>query len=285
MAQKMRKTNHGRVHVRKVILQVFLAAVAVVQIYPLIWLVFFSFKNNIEIYSGNIMGIPRVWRMSNYSKALVDADVGIYLFNSVIVTAVTVAVAMLLASMAAYAIARMTWKLSRTALNIFLIGMMIPLHAVLLPVFLILKHVNLLNTHMALILPYIGFAIPLCVLILSNYMKGIPREMEESAFLDGASVMRAYTFIILPLAKPGIATVAIFTFLNTWNELMFAVTFVNKQALKTLTVGLMSMIGAHSTEWGPIGAGLVIATLPTIIIYIFLSDQVQKSMVAGAIKG
>lgn len=268
-----------------VVLQLCLLAMAAIQLYPLIWLVFFSFKDNIEIYSGNIMGIPKVWHFENYAKAFADANVGIYLLNSVLVTSVTIAVSMLLAAMAAYAIARMRWKLSGVVFNIFLVGMMIPLHAALLPVFLVLKQTKLLNTHLALILPYIGFALPLAILVFANYLRTIPVEMEESAFLDGAGVIRTFIFIILPLAKPILATVAIFTYLNTWNELMFAVTFVNRQSLKTLTVGLMSMVGAHSTEWGPIGAGLVIATLPTILIYILLSRQVQKSIIAGALKG
>lgn len=266
-------------------MQVCLILIAAIQLYPLVWLVFFSFKDNIEIYSGNIMGWPTIWRVDNYSKAFVDADVGVYLFNSVLVTAVTIVVALLLSAMAAYAIARMRWKLSGATFNLFLTGMMIPLHAALLPVFLVLKSMRLLNTQLALIIPYVGFAIPLAILIFSNYMRTLPLEMEESAFIDGAGVLRTFVSIIVPLAKPVLATVAIFTYLNTWNELMFAVTFVNKQKLKTLTVGLMSMVGAHSTEWGPIGAGLVIATLPTIIIYIFLSGQVQKSMIAGALKG
>lgn len=274
-----------RIRPGNVILQLCLLLVAGMQLYPLIWLVFFSFKDNIEIYSGNIMGMPQTWRFENYSKAFVDADIGVYLFNSVFVTAVTIAVSMLLAAMAAYAIARMRWKLSNVVFNLFLTGMMIPLHAALLPVFLVLKNMKLLNTHLALILPYIGFSLPLAILVFSNYMRTIPLEMEESAFIDGAGVFRTFFSIIIPLIKPVLATVAIFTYLNTWNELMFAVTLVNKQSLKTLTVGLMAMVGAHSTEWGPIGAGLVIATLPTILIYIFLSRQVQKSMIAGALKG
>lgn len=270
---------------RKIGLQAFLVAFAAVQLYPLLWLLFFSFKDNVEIYSGNIMGPPQIWRIENYAKALLDADVGLYLLNSILVTSVTILGSLFLSAMAAYAIARMRWKLSGLVFNIFLTGMMIPLHAALLPVFLVLRNLKLLNSHLALILPYIGFAIPLSVLILSNYMRTLPREMEESAFIDGAGVLRAFAFIMLPLTKPVLATVAIFTYLNTWNELMFAVTFVNKQSLKTLTVGLMSMVGAHSTEWGPIGAGLVVATVPAICIYIVLSKQMQKSIIAGALKG
>ena len=270
---------------KKWLLWICLALVAVLQIYPLIWLVFFSLKTNIDIYSGNIMWLPSKFIWENYAVAFQDSNVGVYLLNSVIVTAATLFFTLTLASMASYAIARMHWKLKQTVFNIFLLGMMIPLHAALLPVFLVLKNIHLLNTYWALIIPYVGFAIPLAVLLLTNYFKTIPNEMEESAVIDGASVWRMFVSIIFPLAKPAISTIMIFTYLSSWNELMFAVTFINKQKLKTLTVGLMAMVGQHSTEWGPIGAGLVVATIPTMLIYVLLSKQVQNGMIAGAVKG
>ena len=212
------------------------------------------------------MWLPSKFIWENYAVAFQDSDVGVYLLNSVIVTAATLFFTLTLASMASYAIARLPWKLKQTVFNIFLLGMLIPLHAALLPVFLVLKNIHLLNTYWALIIPYVGFAIPLAVLLLTNYFKTIPNEMEESAVIDGASVWRMFVSIIFPLAKPAISTIMIFTYLSSWNELMFAVTFINKQKLKTLTVGLMAMVGQHSTEWGPIGAGLVVATIPTMLI-------------------
>lgn len=275
-----KKTSYG-----KNLLGALLGVLAVIQLYPLVWLVFFSLKNNIDIYTGNIMGLPTKFLWSNYSKALIDSQVGLYFFNSCFVTLMTIIVSGAISAMAAYAIERMHWKLSRLAMNVFLLGLMIPIHATLLPVFLILKQLNLLNSYLAMILPYVGFALPMAVLIITNFLNGIPKEMEESAFLDGCSVWKAFLSIIFPLVVPAVATVSIFTYLSTWNELMFAITFVNKQLFRTLTVGIMSMVGQHSTEWGPIGAGLVIATAPTLIIYILLSNQVQKSLVVGAVKG
>lgn len=187
--------------------------------------------------------------------------------------------------MTGYAVARMNWKFSELTMTLILLGMMVPIHAALLPLFMVLKNLHLLNTYWSLIIPYVAFGIPLAVFIVSSFFKGLPRELEESAVIDGCGIYRTFFSIMLPLISPAIATVAIFTFLSCWNELMFATTFINDSLYQTLTVGMMSMVGTYITQWGIIGAGLMIATIPTIVIYLLLNKQVQKSMIAGAIKG
>ncbi|AVK49777.1 MULTISPECIES: carbohydrate ABC transporter permease [Clostridium] len=273
-----------RLGIGKIPIQIFLIIVAIIQIYPLIWLVLFSFKDNGEIFGGNIAGLPHVWRIENYESAIKQANVMKYFFNSVIVTVITIVLVLLLSSMTAYAISRMKWKLSKPTLIIILIGMMVPIHAALLPLFMVLKNLKMLNSYWALIIPYTAFAIPMAVIILAAFIRGIPKELEEAAVIDGCGIFRIFFSIIIPIIRPAMATVAIFTYLSSWNELMFAVTFINKAEFKTLTVGIMSMVGNYVTKWGDIGAGLVIATIPTILIYILLSDQVQKSLTAGAVK-
>lgn len=274
-----------RFSLRKSILFIFLGVWAFIQIYPLFWLLLFSFKSNDEIFGGNIMGLPHKWLISNYVTALTSGNVFRYFLNSVIVTGITIIISSVLIASASYAIARMKWKLSKPVLFIFLMGMMIPINATLLPIFLILQKVKLLNTYLALILPYIAFALPMGIFILTSFMISIPRELEEAAFIDGCNVYQVFIKIIIPIVRPALATIAIFTYLSSWNELMFANTFINDEVKKTLTVGIMSLSGQYLTNWGPIGAGLVIATVPTIVIYALLSEQVQQSLVAGAIKG
>lgn len=269
----------------KILLQAFLIIVAIIQIYPLIWLAFFSLKDNGEIFSGDVLGLPKKFLWSNYAKALSDGNVLTYFVNSVWVTVITILIVLILASMTGYAITRMKWKLSNVTMTVILLGMMVPIHAALLPLFMVLKNLKMLNTYWSLIIPYVAFGIPMAVFILGSFFKGVPREMEESAVIDGCGIYRTFFYIILPLVKPALATVAIFTFLSSWNELMFAVTFINNTAYQTLTVGMMSMVGTYITQWGIIGAGLMISTIPTIIIYLLLSKQVQKSMIAGAVKG
>ena len=251
----------------------------------MIWLAFFSLKDNSEIFSGNVAGLPAHWLWSNYNVALTSGNILTYFFNSVFVTAITIVLVLLLSSMSAYAISRMRWKLSSLTMNLILIGMMVPIHAALLPLFVVLRNLKMINSYWALIIPYVGFGIPIAVLIFTSFFNGIPKELEEAAVIDGCGIYKAYFLIILPQIRSALATVAIFTYLSSWNELMFTVTFINNQAYQTLTVGIMSMIGTYITQWGVIGAGLMVATIPTLIIYLLFSKQVQESMIAGAIKG
>lgn len=285
MPNKDMKGKKYRIGIGNILLMVFLSVYALIQIYPLIWLILFSFKNNTEIFGGNVAGLPKVWRWSNYESAIRQANVLLYFRNSVIVTAATIFLVVMLASMTAFAIDRMKWKLSNATYILIILGLMIPIHAALLPLFIVLKNLNLLNTFWALIIPYTAFGIPIAVSIFVSFLKSIPRALDEAAAIEGCNIYQIYYWVVLPLLRPAIATVAIFTFISSWNELMFAITFINKKPFKTLPVGIMSMVGTYVTKWGEIGAGLVIATIPTIIIYLLLSDQVQKSIIAGAIKG
>ncbi|HEX2947657.1 MAG TPA: carbohydrate ABC transporter permease [Clostridia bacterium] len=259
--------------------------IALIQLFPLVWLLFFSLKDNSEIFGENIVGLPRHFLWQNYADAFSQGNVGRYLLNSILVTGLTIIFSDILAVCASYAIARMRWKLRRATMVLFLMGIMVPLHAALLPLFLVLKSLKLYNTIWALIVPYTAFTLSMGIFIFVGFMQSLPKELEESALIDGCTIYRAFFSIILPLVKPAIATVSIFTYLSAWNELMFAIQFVSKPELKTLTVGIMAMVGQYSTKWGPIGAGLVIATIPTLVIYILMSNQVQKSFITGAVKG
>jgi raffinose/stachyose/melibiose transport system permease protein len=279
------KTKGLREKTVNFLLSICLVVWAIIQIFPLYWLITFSLKDNADIFGGNIVGIPKEFIWKNYEKAFVNGKIVLYLMNSVIVTSVTIILTVIFSLMAAYALTRMKWKLRNSTLILFMLGLMIPIHAALLPILLMLRQFKLLNSYWSLIIPYVAFAIPMAIVIFTGFIKSIPKELEESACIDGGSIYRIFFSIILPLMKPAMSTVAIFTFLQSWNELMFAVVFISKQSYKTLTVGIQSMSGQYVTEWGPIGAALVVATLPTIIIYLCMSNQVQKSLVVGAVKG
>lgn len=271
--------------IMKIILILFLLLFTVTSVYPLIWLVFFSFKSNEEIFGGNIIGPPREWLIENYENALLGGKVLGYLGNSIFVTLVVIVVSTILIAMVAYAVTRMRWKLRGTAYWFFMAGLTIPIHATLLPLFLLLKRIGILNTPLAIIIPYTAFALPFGIMVLGNHYATVPYEMEEAACIDGCSIYQAFFRVILPLVRPALATIAIFTFLSSWNELMFAMTFISDDRYKTLTVGIQSLAGMYYTEWGPIGAGMVVATFPVLFIYILLSKQVQNAILAGAVKG
>ena len=282
---------YAKLHSRKgnllirLIITAFLVFWAAVQIYPLIWLVFFSFKSNEEIFGGNIAGPPLVWKVENYKNALMGGNVFRYLFNSVWVSMAVVIVAFILISTSAYALSRMRWKLKKIVYWIFISGMTIPLHATLLPLFLLFRKMHIINNPLSILIPYIVFALPTGILILTNAYASLPIEMEESACIDGCNIYQLFWKIMFPLVKPTVAAIALFTFLSSWNELMFAMTFISEPKWKTLTIGLQSLSGMFYTEWGPIGAGMVVATAPVLIIYLLLNRQVQNALIMGAVKG
>ena len=254
-----------------------------IQLFPLYWLFTFSLKNNKEIFGGNIAGLPQQWQWENYVKIFTQAHIYRYMLNSLFVAAVTIVLTLLLASMASYALTRLKWKLSNPVYLLFLTGMMLSMQAVLLPLYRNLKPIR--DTLWSLIVPYTAFNLPMAILLISGTLRSIPKEMEEAAFIDGASVYRLFFQIIQPLLRPIMATVAILNFLDAWNELMFAQTFMNNERNFTITVGVNNLIGRYSTKWGMIGAGLAVATIPTLVLYAFLSRNIQESLAMGAVKG
>ncbi len=265
------------------VMTVFLVLVALIQLFPLYWMFMFSLKDNKEIFGANPMGLPRAWQWGNYSKIFTAGNMGLYLLNSVIVTASTILLTLLLSAMATYAIVRMKWKLSKLVYNIFLVGMMLSVQAVMLPLYINLQPI--LSTHWALILPYVAFAMPQAILLMVGSLEALPKEMEEAAFIDGANIYRLFYVIILPMLAPILSTVAILTFLSSWNEYMLALVFISTDKLKTVTVGVNDMVGKYSTKWGVVGAGLTVATLPTLIMYALLSKNITNSLAMGAVKG
>lgn len=269
----------------KKILFAILLIIAFCQLFPLYWLITFSLKSNAEIFGENVLGLPRYWLWENYATALNDGGILRYFINSIIYTGLTVIIVGVLTSMSAYAIARMKWKSKDLVFSIFTLGIMIPTQAALLPLFQVIDKLGLKGGYLGLLIPYVAFGIPMSVMIITGFYKGIPREMEEAAYIDGCGVFKCFVTIMLPMIRPALATASIFTFLGAWNELMFANTLIDSDLYRTLPVGIMSFAGQYTTNWGLIGAGMVIATLPTILIYFMLSNQVQQSLIAGAVKG
>ena len=258
---------------------------ALVQVFPLYWLFTFSLKNNTEIFGLNPIGLPREWQWSNYQTVFDGTRILRYILNSTVVTAVTIVLVSILALMATYALSRMVWRGRGAVRSLYMLGLAIPMHAALLPVYLMLRDLSIHDSYWALIIPYTAFTLSMAILIFSGFMVGIPRELEESACLDGCNIYGIFFRIITPLMVPAISVVAIFTFLQCWNELLFASVYISSSDYTTLTVGVMQMSGQFRTSWGPIGAGLVVATLPTLVMYIILSEKVQKSLIMGALKG
>ncbi len=282
----MMTSNAKKLTVSDIIYKVFLWVYALISLYPLIWMAFNSFKNNNEIFESNPFGIPTVLRIENYTNALSQYNVPRYFVNSLVVSIVTVALTIILGLMFSYATARMKWKFQGVAKVYVAMGMFIPIQALFIPIFLLINDMNLSNTYFSLILPYTAFNLAFTTLVFYGFLRGIPIELEEAACIDGAGIFRTFFSIIVPTVKPAIATLIIFTFLQAWNEFPLALVLISEESMKTLPLGILFFQGSFSTEWGPMAATMVIASLPTVLIYILFSSQVEKAMtIGGAVKG
>lgn len=264
---------------------IFLIIWTVIQLFPVYWMFTFSLKSNGEIFGRNVIGLPEEWLWSNYEKALTVGHMLRYFGNSLIVAGGCILITTLFSMMATYALTRLVWRGKKLMNSIFMLGLTIPIHAALLPIFLIMKNLKMLNSYQSLIIPYAAFSLAMAILVAGSFMDSIPTELEESACIDGCGTYGIFWRIILPLMKPAFSTVAIFTFLNSWNEFMFGIVFISDSRYKTLPVGVQELFGQYMSDWGPIGAALVIATFPTLIVYSFMSRKIQESMIMGAVKG
>lgn len=256
-----------------------------IQVFPLFWMFGFSLKDNVQIALKGVFALPDPVRWENYGVIFSQLKIATYFRNSAVVASLTIVLTVLLSTMASYALVRMRWRLQKPTLTLFLTGIMISPHIALLPIFFSISRLGLTNSYASLVIPYVAFGLPTAIFILSAFYRVIPKELEEAACIDGSGIFRTFFHIILPVMKTPIATVAIFSFLNSWNELMFSLTFISKATLKTLPVAAMSFQGEYTIDWAIIAAAMVVATVPTLIIYFFLSEQVQSSLVAGAVKG
>ncbi len=258
---------------------------AVISIFPVYWMLTFSLKTNPEIFGENVVGLPKEWVWENYNRALHTGNMPRYFLNSLIVAVSTIIITLIASIMATYAITRLKWKGRKRMNSFFMLGLTIPIHASIVPLYTTLAKIKLLDTLWALIIPYSAFSLAMGILVCTGFMGDIPYDLDEAAAIDGCSVWGTFFRVILPLMTPAVSTVGIYTFLQCWNELMFANVFINSDKWRTLPVGVQSLSGQYTTDWGPIGAALSIATIPTLIVYVFLSRRIQDSFVAGAVKG
>ncbi|MBM6383542.1 MAG: carbohydrate ABC transporter permease [Paenibacillus sp.] len=282
------ETGQGSAWLRRfgyVLLYVLLSLVAVLQILPLIWLLLFSLKNNQEVFDMAPFALPATPRWENYVKVWTEGNISLYFFNSVWITVVSVVFTVLFASLVTFAITRMRWKGRSLVLGLFMVGLMIPVHSTLIPLFSLFLKLNLTDHPLSVILSYIAFNMPITIMILLGFYYTLPREVEEAAVMDGCSVNRIFFRIVLPMTASVIATTAIINMIYDWNEFIFVNTFISSDAYKTLTVGVQNFIGQYTTDWGAIGATLMISILPILIAFLVLSERIVEGIAAGSVKG
>lgn len=271
--------------ISKVFLWIVLVAVAVIQLFPLIWLVDFSLGSSNEMFTNGLLIIPEKIRWDNYVKAFVDGNFLHYLKNSVLINTLAVILVVIISIMAAFACQRMKWKLSGFVSTLLVVGMMIPIHATLLPNYKIYNMLHLTDTIWALLIPYVAFSLPQGMFLMTGFIQSAPKELEEAAVMDGCGIYRIVFQIITPILKPSIATVAIMTFLNNWNEFMMASTYLSTPKWKTLPFSVLEFTGEYSSNYAVQFAVMALTAAPAVIVYVILNKHITKGVAMGAVKG
>lgn len=250
--------------------------------FPLAWMVYSGFKTNAEIFAQPF-GLPEVWRWSNLVEAWNVGQLGRLYLNSLLVTGTAVVIVVALASLAAYAFARLSFPGRDALFYLFLIGLLLPPQTVVIPLFVLLRDMGILNTYWALILPYGSWPLALTIYLMRSFYRTLPRDVEDAARIDGAGLLQTFWHVMLPLVRPAIVTMAILNAVNLWNELLFALLFIRDDALRTLPAGLLAFYGYHSVDYKLVFAALSIATIPILIVYFVFQRQIIAGLTVGSL--
>lgn len=269
--------------IKKILLNSFLLFLVLVILIPMFWILLSSLKSNAEFFS-NPLSLPEHYYFENYFSAW-QQGLSQYFLNSVIVTLISVFLTVFIAATTAYGLTRFNFKGKNIVFYLILAGLLLSPQVALLPLYRLLNNLRIYNTYWALILPYIGFRLPFVVFLMRAYFLSFPREVEESAYLDGCNVFTVFFKIVLPISKPIIATSIIVSSRLIWNEFLFALVFIDDKSLMTIPVGLTNFQSALQTDYASLMAGIVIAALPMIAVFLLLQKYFVKGLTAGSVKG
>lgn len=253
-------------------------------VFPIVWIFYSSFKTQAEFMQSSV-ALPEALNLTNYISVFTSTSMLKYMLNSARNTLLAVAVIIIIAFLAGYVLSRYKFRGRGAIYNYFIMGMLIPIHALLVPMYIQLNGVGLTNHWYTLLIPYIGFGLPISIMLIESYISSIPGELEEAAAIDGCSFTRTLFQIVFPLASPILATVAIIQFFAVWNEFTFALILVNDDSLRTVPVGLTMFKGAYTVDYPRMMAGIMVTMLPVMILYFIFSKRIIEGMVAGAVKG
>jgi raffinose/stachyose/melibiose transport system permease protein len=268
----------------KALIYILLTILSVTTVFPLFWMVSSSFKTTQEMYSNKWL-FPEHIHWANYVTAWQGVNFVKYFGNSLIISITAVGGMTLVGAMAAYALTRYAFPGRDKLLFYFIGGQMIPSAMVLIPLFVLLHRLGLRNTRIGIILTYIAGGLPFVVFLLQGFFRSMSREVEEAARIDGCSEFGIFFRIVLPLAKTGLSTVIIFQFMWVWNEFILALVLLQRDDVKTLTVGLFSGLGQYVSNYPVLFAGLTMASMPVLVVYLVFQRHFVKGIMAGAVKG
>ncbi|WP_373294793.1 carbohydrate ABC transporter permease [Mycetocola manganoxydans] len=258
---------------------------SLIVILPLVWTLMTSFKTTKEIFASPF-SLPANWNFDNYVSAWTQEGIGNYFLNTVIVVGFALVIVMILGAMCAYVLARFKFFGSRAIYYLMLAGLTFPVFLAIVPLFFVLRNIGLLNTLPGLILTYVAFALPFTVFFLYSFFKGLPDEIAEAAAIDGAGEWRTFFQVMLPMAKPGMASVAIFNFLGLWNQFLLPVALNTDKSNYVLSQGMASFASSagYAVDFGALFAAVIITIVPVLIAYVIFQRQLQGSVSQGTMK-
>lgn len=280
----MKKTPQGVIYIAKAAKYLFLIFFTLIAVGPIFWAAISSFKTYAEINSS-ALSWPSSFRLDNYRAAFQYAPVARYFLNSVIIVGISVLMTVMLVAMCAYIISRFQFKLKTVIVLLISASLMLPAQAISQPLFAIFQKLHIFDTKAGLIIVYSAMGIPMSFFVMVSYYKTISTALEESAYIDGASFLQTFLCIILPLAKPGLVTIALLQFINTWNEFYFALMLTSGDSARTVPIALNYYMGTFANNYSALFAAVIMTVLPTIFLFIILQKQVVESLTAGAVKG
>jgi multiple sugar transport system permease protein len=261
-----------------------MAVLMVLVLGPLYWVTVSSLKGREEILRSTPTLIPETWTFDNFRQLFTATDYGTYLTNSFIVSLLTSLFTVLVAFLAAYGLYRLRIPGGETIAGLVLLSYMIPGTLLLVPLYQVFAQLQIVNTHMALILVNVAFTAPFCTWLLRGFLQAIPKEIDEAAEVDGAGPLRTMLSVVLPLMAPGLATVAVYAFVYSWTEFVFASQLLISDDLKTLPIGLSEIMGQYTVDWGLLMAGTFCTMVPAIIPFLFVGKYFIGGLTAGAVK-
>lgn len=262
----------------------FLVVGALLWVYPFVWMVSASLKSSLEMFSAGLKLIPQQFAWDNFSRAWRDADFSRYMVNTVLITVWTVLIVTVRCALAGYVLGRYTFRGSRIIMGILVATLFVPTGYTIIPIVKVSLQLGLLNSLTGMVLALSGAANVSAILIYAGYFRQLPKELEEAAVVDGAGFFRAFFTIMLPLAMPVTATVALLTFLATWNSFFLPLVFsFSRPELRTLSVGMQAFVGENATDWSGMAAAGVISIVPVVALFIFLQRFFVEG-IAGAVK-
>ena len=268
------------------VIQFLCVVYSLVVLVPVVWSVISSFRPSLDFFIRPF-GLPSVWKYQNFIYAWNQSNVSTYFRNSVFVTVVSVTFIIILSAMASFALTRLRFRGRITLLFLFVAGLFIPSALLLLPLFLMLQNLHALNSYIGLIPVYIAYSFPFTVFVLVPFFNAIPKDLEEAAFLDGASYYQVFYKVALPLVKPGLIVATIFNVFGIWNEFVLGYVLISSKDLKTIPLGLADILMKqyYTADYGKVFAAIVIAALPIVVLYLIFQRKLVGGSMSGALKG